>query len=50
MTPKTEAQKMQNYIGTKQVRGVPTVPGDMCASMQALGDQWLQGRLQSDRH
>ena len=28
----------------------PTVPGDMCASMQALGDQWLQGRLQSDRH
>lgn len=23
MTPKTEAQKMQNYIGTKQVRGVP---------------------------
>lgn len=28
----------------------PTVPGDMCASMQALGDKWLQGRLQSDRH
>lgn len=22
----------------------PTVPGDMCASMQALGDEWLQGR------
>ena len=24
----------------------PTVPSDMCASMQALGDQWLQGRAQ----
>lgn len=22
----------------------PKVPGDMCASMQALGDEWLQGR------
>lgn len=22
----------------------PNVPGDMCASMQALGDEWLQGR------
>lgn len=24
----------------------PKVPGDMCASMQALGDDWLQGRQQ----
>ena len=24
----------------------PKVPGDMCASMQALGDEWLQGRAQ----
>lgn len=24
----------------------PKVPGDMCASMQALGDGWLQGRQQ----
>lgn len=24
----------------------PTVPGDMCYSMQALGDQWLQERAQ----
>lgn len=24
----------------------PKVPGDMCASMQALGDDWLQGRGQ----
>lgn len=24
----------------------PKVPGDMCASMQALGDEWLQGRQQ----
>jgi len=23
----------------------PKVPGDMCASMQALGDEWLQGRV-----
>lgn len=22
----------------------PKVPGDMCASMQALGDDWLKGR------
>lgn len=22
----------------------PRVPGDMCASMQALGDEWLKGR------
>lgn len=22
----------------------PKVPGDLCASMQALGDEWLQGR------
>lgn len=22
----------------------PKLPGDMCASMQALGDEWLQGR------
>jgi hypothetical protein len=22
----------------------PKVPGDMCASMQALGDEWLKGR------
>lgn len=22
----------------------PKMPGDMCASMQALGDEWLQGR------
>ena len=22
----------------------PMAPGDMCASMQALGDEWLQGR------
>lgn len=22
----------------------PTVPGDMCASLQALGDNWLQAR------
>ena len=24
----------------------PKMPGDMCASMQALGDEWLQGRAQ----
>ena len=24
----------------------PKVQGDMCASMQALGDEWLQGRAQ----
>lgn len=24
----------------------PKNPGDMCASMQALGDEWLQGRAQ----
>lgn len=24
----------------------PKMPGDMCASMQSLGDEWLQGRAQ----
>lgn len=24
----------------------PKVPGDACASMQALGDEWLQGRAE----
>ena len=24
----------------------PSNPADMCASMQALGDEWLQGRVQ----
>lgn len=23
----------------------PAVPGDMCASMQALGDTWIKGRV-----
>ncbi len=39
-----------NRLADATLASAPTVPGDMCASMQALGDQWLQGRLQSDRH
>ena len=55
MTPKTEAQKMQNYIGTKQVRGVPmnradyntlrgwTVPADENPSDEGYLVEYLDG-------
>ena len=45
-----QAASALNRRADATLASAPTVPGDMCASMQALGDQWLQGRLQSDRH
>ena len=38
---KTHDQRADYTLGLR-----PKVPGDMCASMQALGDEWLQGRAQ----
>lgn len=32
-------QRADNTLGLQ-----PKDPGDLCASMQALGDEWLQGR------
>lgn len=55
MTPKTEDQKMQNYIGTKQVRGVPmnradyntlrgwTVPADENPADEGYLVEYLDG-------
>ena len=57
MTPKTEAQKMQNYIGTKQVRGMPmnradyntlrgwTVPADENPSDEGYLVEYLDGGM-----
>ena len=57
MTPKTEAQKMQNYIGTKQVRGVPmnradyntlrgwTVPADENPADEGYLVEYLDGGM-----
>ena len=33
-----------NRRADKTLATAPSVPGDMCASMQALGDNWLKER------
>ena len=38
---KTHDQRADYTLGLR-----PKNPADMCASMQALGDDWLQGRVQ----
>lgn len=38
---KTHDQRADYTLGLR-----PKVPGDTCASMQALGDEWLQGGAQ----
>lgn len=47
---KTERAAARKAAGRLQQRAdrtlatAPAVPGDMCASMQSLGDDWLQSR------
>lgn len=36
--------KVLEQRADKTLSTAPAVPGDMCASMQALGDEWLRGR------
>ena len=38
-TSATHARRADKTLST-----APAVPGDMCASMQSLGDDWLQSR------
>jgi hypothetical protein len=38
-TARNLAQRADHFLGLK-----PRDPADQCASMQALGDEWLQGR------